>query len=391
MKTFDILKPVLLLCALITGNATLWAEKTYKLTPVTSVEAGGLYVFELTYTEKYGENIGSVDNYVMNNTVNSDGLQTTTSYKKSGLTGTESYVWTLEAKDGGFYMKNVNSNKYLNNTKSGDANVSFGSKSSVWAFNFQTTDNFLIQNTSNENRFLGMNLYHRYKAYATSSMDNYQHDIKVYKLEEEPPVPIAIGSAGIATFCSDKALDFTGVNAIAVYKAKVEDDVVKLHQIHKVPANTGVILMNALGRENGAVASVNVPVLTGSADDVSDNELVGVTTRTLVKWTEDNDKFNYILQSDGESGIVFNIATTEGAYMPAGKAYLSTGYESPAPGGGGARLSVVFADAAQGISATLNNKEIMNNVVYDLQGRPIANSRLPKGLYIVNGKKTVVK
>ena len=387
MKTIDILKPVLLLCALVTGNVSVRADIAYKLTKVTSVEAGSLYVFELTYTEKYGENIGSVDNYVMNNTVNSDGLQTTTSYKKSGLTGTESYVWTLEAKDGGFYIKNVSltSNQYLNNTKSGDANVSFGSKSSVWAFNFQTTDNFLIQNTSNENRFLGMNLNHCFKAYV--NLETYQHAIKVYKLEEEPPVPIAIGSAGIATFCSDKALDFTGVNAIAVYKAKVEDDVVKLHQIHKVPANTGVILMNALGRGNGAVASVNVPVLTGTADDVSDNELVGVTTRTLVAKTG-GAGYNYIMQSDGADGIVFNMATKDGAYMPAGKAYLSTTVDASASN---ARLSVVFADEAQGIGATLMNSEerIVNSDVFDLQGRRVAHPT--KGLYIVNGKKTVVK
>ena len=85
-----------------------------------------------------------------------------------------------------------------------------------------------------------------------------------------------------------------------------------------MPANTGVILMNALGMENGAVASVNVPVLTTSADDVSGNELVGVTTSTLVAKTT-GTKFNYILQSDGNGGIVFNMARNDAEYyMPAG-------------------------------------------------------------------------
>lgn len=381
MKTIDILKPVLLLCALVTGNASVRADIAYKLTQVTSVEAGCLYVFEQTVDSK---------SYVMINEVSSNALKTTNTYSTTGLSGTESYVWTLESKDDGFYMKNVSrsTDQYLNNSSS--TNVSFVSKSSkpsVWTFNFQEDKTVLIQkkhDEENERRFLGMNTDHYYKAYApnyNNNMATYEHDVKVYRLD----VPVEIGAAGIATFCSDKALDFTGVNAIAVYKAKVEDGVVKLHQIHKVPANTGVILMNALGRENGAVASVNVPVLTGSADDVSDNELVGVTTRTLVAKTG-GAGYNYIMQSDGTNGIVFNMATTDGAYMPAGKAYLSTTVDASASN---ARLSVVFADEAQGISATLNNKEIMNNVVYDLQGRRVDHPT--KGLYILNGKKTVVK
>jgi len=51
---------------------------------------------------------------------------------------------------------------------------------------------------------------------------------------------------------------------------------------------------------------------------------------------------------------------------------------------------------ATGIGDTprLNN-ESMNNVVYDLQGRRVINteahSQLSKGLYIVNGKKRVMK
>ena len=167
------------------------------------------------------------------------------------------------------------------------------------------------------------------------------------------------------------------------YTAKVDGGVVKLSEISDgiVPAGEGVILYAATAKTYG------IPSTSISAT-LSDNELVAVNTRTLVKRTEDNLKFNYILQSDGEGGIVFNMARSDNEYyMPAGKAYLSTSYEATA----NARLSVVFDDKAQGISATLNNKEIMNNVVYDLQGRPISNGKLTKGLYIVNGKKTVVK
>ena len=68
-------KLLLLVAMIVAGAGSSWAA-TYKLTKVTSVEAGGLYVFEQ-------------DGHVMNNTVSSSALQTTDSYSKTNLTGTE--------------------------------------------------------------------------------------------------------------------------------------------------------------------------------------------------------------------------------------------------------------------------------------------------------------
>ena len=152
---------------------------TYKLQQVTSVESGGLYVFEQS-------------GHVMINSVSSSALQTTSTYNTTGLTGTETYVWTLETATGGYYMKNVSLTNYpyFNNTSS--TTVAFEkSKSSIWAFNFQTDGTVLIQNTSSSNRFLGYttsNSY-AYKAYATSNLSSYPHAIKVYQLVEETPSP----------------------------------------------------------------------------------------------------------------------------------------------------------------------------------------------------------
>ena len=169
----NFLKFFFVLFATLTLNAaTAWAE-TYKLTKVTSVSAGEKYVFEQ-------------GGYVMNNTVSSSALQCTDNYNTTGLAGTESYVWTLESASGGFYMKNVSksSSQYLNNSSS--TSVSFGSKSSIWEFTF--TDGIaLIQNTSNSKRFLGWttSTSHAYKAYATSNLSTYPHEVTVYKLEVE--------------------------------------------------------------------------------------------------------------------------------------------------------------------------------------------------------------
>ncbi len=169
---------------------------TYKLQQVTSVEEGGLYVFEQ-------------GGYVMSNECSSSALQTTNSYNTTGLSGTETYVWTLESATGGFYMKNVSLTNYpyLYNTTS-KTNVSFGnSGSSVWAFKFQDDNTVLIQNKSNSDRFLGYtsSTSYAYKAYATSNLSSYPHAIKVYQLVEETPSP---ASSDLALTGAPVALSF---------------------------------------------------------------------------------------------------------------------------------------------------------------------------------------
>ena len=201
MRKLKLFFACLLMAVLSIGQ--MWAT-TYKLTKVTSVEAGKLYVFER-------------NSHVFNNTSSSSALQTTATYNTSGLEGTESYVWTLESATGGFYLKNVSlaSNQYLNNASK--TTVSFGAASSIWTIAF-TGEVALISNTSNSNRFLGdagkESPNNTYKAYATSNLNDYQHDITVYVLDEEgstPPTPaktlVSVAVSGTPTKTSYYAGD----------------------------------------------------------------------------------------------------------------------------------------------------------------------------------------
>ena len=101
---------------------------------------------------------------------------------------------------------------------------------------------------------------------------------------------VTIGDSKYATFCSDYALDFSGSD-VKAYKAKVSENKVVLTRIENdiVPAGTGVILYCETADD------YSIPVTTTEAT-VIDNELVGVTERTLVDWTTDG-KYNHILQS----------------------------------------------------------------------------------------------
>ena len=183
MKKTFLLKMMLLLCVLVMGGVSSTWATTYKLTKVTSVSAGNKYVFER-------------NSHVLNNTVSSDALQTTGTYSKTGLTGTETYIWELESATGGFYLKNTSlkTTQYLNNTSTTKA--AFGNKNSVWTIAF-TSGVALISNSSNSNRFLGEtgSGYNTYKAYATSNLSSYGHDFTVYLVEEE----VSITSVTIKT------------------------------------------------------------------------------------------------------------------------------------------------------------------------------------------------
>lgn len=194
-------------------------------------------------------------------------------------------------------------------------------------------------------------------------------------------MPVTITTAKYATFSNSRATDFSETG-ITVYKAKVnsEKKVVKLTEISDgiVPASTGVILYKDVAEET----NVEVPVITTEAT-ISENDLVATVTRTLVQKTS-GGKYNYILQA----GPVFNMATAEGAYMPANRAYLSTTVDASASG---ARLSVVFDDdVVTGVTDVRSKTEEGRGEYFNLKGQRVENPK-KGGIYVKNGKKVIFK
>ncbi len=189
-------------------------------------------------------------------------------------------------------------------------------------------------------------------------------------------IPVSISSARLSTFCAGVAADFNSASNITVYKAKLDDNVVKLTEITDgiVPANTGVILYCA------SAGNYTIPVTTTSSA-ISNNELIGTTKKTSV-YKYSYGKSNYILQSDGIGGVIFNRAN--GSNMPAGKAYLSTSYNAHKSG---SRLAIVFEEA----SAIHNVKDIVHSEkhIYNIHGQRV--NEPTKGLYIINGEKRLTK
>lgn len=188
-------------------------------------------------------------------------------------------------------------------------------------------------------------------------------------------VTVNITSAGMATFCSDQALDFTGFTDMYAYIAKYNDGKVTYHRVNKVPANTGVMLRNP----NSAAATQNVPVLSGDADNVTGNMFIGTLEEinTLASATGSNT--NYIL-NNGSNGLGFYKANNQ--KLGAGKAYLQLPTD-------GAKSFIGFDE--EGVATAINaiESEQISGNIYDLQGREVKNPA--KGIYVVNGKKVVIK
>ena len=151
-----------------------------------------------------------------------------------------------------------------------------------------------------------------------------------------------------------------------------------------VPANTGV-LITAL--EAGDYI-VDYSAAAGTSVLGSDNKLkasgdAGISAEDM---NEANTKFYRLTMHDGsklgfwwgaEEGTAFDIA--------ANKAYLAVPDIQAANVQG-----FVFGDETTGLSEELRVKsEEFAPVVYDLQGRRVAQTA--KGLYIVNGKKVIIK
>lgn len=192
----------------------------------------------------------------------------------------------------------------------------------------------------------------------------------------ETKVDVKIPESGYLTYCSPYALDFSET-VVEAYTAAYDNDKGKvvLTEVEDgiVPANVGVVV-----HSSSAAGNYPVPVTTTEKTTLSGNEMVGVTVQTPVAWTSDG-KYNYILQQGK-----FRKAT--GASLTANRAYLHTSFDVTQTGGA-PELDLAFGDETttiQNIERTIND-----NKYYTLDGRCVETPS--KGIYIVNGKKVVVK
>ena len=189
-------------------------------------------------------------------------------------------------------------------------------------------------------------------------------------------VNITIPASGIGTYCSEYPLDFSNVTT--------NDLSFKAYTVKRIDGSN-ITLEKITSRVKGGVPFIitgeggeTVSVPTGDSNNVPENLLRGTLAPTYVEAAAAG-YHNY-----GMSGGKFKRISS--GIVPANRAYL------PIADAGEAReFSFIFVDETTGVSGAtrLNDKSQMINEIFDLQGRRVAQPK--RGLYIVNGKKMVVK
>lgn len=89
------------------------------------------------------------------------------------------------------------------------------------------------------------------------------------------------------------------------------------------------------------------------------------------------------------SGNKFYYATDKTMHMKAFRAYFDFDDYLPEAAVAASRVTMNFNSEAADIHDNILRETTSDDRYYDLQGRQIENGRLPKGLYIVNGKKVI--
>lgn len=190
-------------------------------------------------------------------------------------------------------------------------------------------------------------------------------DWHIYKVESAK----SLNAKGYSTFSSSLNLQVTGADAYTA-QLNTEKGEITCKKIAdgKIPAGSGVLLF---GTEN---AEVTFTVIE-NAPALSDNDLKATTLADGTLATMGNNTY-YVL--NGDTFMQYN-----GNAFVAGKAYFD-------PSGTQARsLTMTFENEMTGIGNVQESKDSKADGCYNLAGQRVSNPT--KGLYIMNGKKYIVK
>ena len=206
---------------------------------------------------------------------------------------------------------------------------------------------------------------------------------------EGPKVTITINQYGCATYCSPFALDFSEVEGLKAYSAigfNSSTQVVTLARVMTTPAEAGIFV-------KGEPGEYIVPTIE-ECNEHTLNLLVGTLEQTTVNSTEgemSNYKFTVAELDEVPMFYPFEDNTT----FSAGKAYLQIP-TAWLPATAQKSVSIRFdegettdIDELEGENGKLKGESGKVKTVYDLQGRVVENPT--SGIYIINGKKVIIK
>lgn len=183
---------------------------------------------------------------------------------------------------------------------------------------------------------------------------------------------VTISAVGYAAFSCAQAIDFTqteGLTAYIIIDNNGEE--ARLQQIDMAPANTGVVLKGNQGEY------VLHPTTEATADESANLLKATSLTGPIV-----TDGTFYVLANKSKGVGFYKLA--DGNKVKANKSYLV--YTASQ-----AKSFIGFANETTGIH-NVNTVVKEHKGIYTLSGVKMnSNGKLPKGVYIINGKKHIIK
>ena len=192
---------------------------------------------------------------------------------------------------------------------------------------------------------------------------------------------ISISEAGMATYCSPYDLDFTNVTGLKAYIITGYDWVnrkVYATRVYDVPAGTGLYLVGKPG---------DYTLEMGNTGSYYINMLVGTLVETWIEPT-DGDLTNLRLTGSSAQDASFKTFTAPRTFS-ANRAYLQI--PTAVLDHSANAVGIVFDDEADRIEGISQNARETDNNWFTLDGRKLNGKPTTKGVYVVKGKKVVVK
>ena len=353
--------------------------KTYELVTNANVLKAGDNIIIVSPTNDYAIST----NQQKNNrtgvavTLNEDNTITSTADVAAIVLGGEKDAWTFET-NGGYLYAPATGNHLRTSAElpeaGGEAKITINAEGNADVeFNIEGQNMLRFNmNGTNENR-----LFSCYSA--TSSINT---PVRIYR-EVSDEVEVEITEAGYATMYYGKK-NLTVPAGVTATTWTADKDGMKVSKTYNandiVPAGEAVVLQGEAGIYSFAVAE------KAAAEPDANNMLLGFDDAAETVGPNASASYLFYILSTNKDGeeVGFYFKEDEGAAFVSAphKAYLAV----PADVAAG---FYTFDGATDGINSVANvNAE--NNEVYSLSGVRM-NGKLQKGIYIVNGKKVVIK
>ncbi len=240
-----------------------------------------------------------------------------------------------------------------------------------------------------------------YKAFLISSIDSYSI---VYLYRKVSTVTLAAACTDGAKFYGTYSLGspFVVPSDLTVSEIKVVDGKLTVGDYATgavVPANTGVMVSSS----TAGVHYVTLTTEEGTSVYGSANMLMpsgnGITAEGMATAAPGCKYYRLTMHNGTTLGYYWGAADGAAFDLGANKAYLAvptasarlTGFDMADSETTDIRVKGRVDSERQRVGDGTSGMEFAAAAVYDLQGRRVADSSLKKGLYIVNGKKYIIK